>query len=242
MTRNMSGKQREPRFFFIHGAGGTARKWRRTTARLQGIPWQTVDLPGHGEARDAAAPDQVSIEWYAEALASRIEEAVILVGHSMGGLISLELAARTPNVVGVILAASHVRLPVHPKILDQLAQGTFPESLFLASYSKTVDPELLAEERQELAINPPEMTLADFRSCDRYSQGAERLRQLNIPVLAVYGAEDRLLPPGAEAELRSIRPDVQTAAIDGAGHYVMLEQPQAFVEAMLQFRESLFKA
>ncbi len=238
----MQGKQPEPRFLFIHGAGGTASKWRRTTSILGGIPWQVVDLPGHGEARDAAAPDQVSIEWYAEALVSRIEEEVILVGHSMGGLISLELAARTPNVVGLVLAASHVRLPVHPKILDQLAQGTFPESLFHASYSKTVAPELLAEERQELTMNSSEVTLADFRSCDQYSQGAARLRQLNIPVLAIYGAEDRLLPPGAAEELRGICPRVQTVTIEGAGHYVMLEQPQVFVEAIVQFQESLTKS
>lgn len=239
----MSGQTgREPHFFFIHGAGGTARKWRRTVKLLHEIPWQAVDLPGHGKSGDEVTPDLVSIEWYADAVAEHVEHDAVVVGHSMGGLVGLELAARSSKVVGLVLAASHIRLPVHPRILSQLAQGTFPESLFHASYSKTVDPDLLAEERDELQLNPMAITLADFKSCDEYRRGAERLRQLDIPVLVVYGAEDRLLPPDAEAELHSIRPDVQTTVINGAGHYVMLEQPEAFVKAIVQFRNHLTHA
>lgn len=239
----MAEQSAMPGFLFIHGAGGTAAKWRRTTPGLTGVPWLAVDLPGHGEAGKAEDTlSQISIEWYAESLDSRIAEEVIVVGHSMGGLIALELAARSPKVTGVILAASHVRLPVHPKILAQLAAGEFPESLFRASYGRTVDAALLEEERKELALHPAAVTYADFLSCDQYRQGPHRLQHLTVPVLAVYGAEDRLLPPGAKEELRQLRPDAQAVTIEGAGHYVMLEQPQAFLAAILHFRENLGRA
>lgn len=236
----MTTTQTKPGFFFIHGAGGTARKWRRTTAALHDVPWQAVDLPGHGGNKDGNVLS--SIEAYADALAPMLTEEVIVVGHSMGGLIALELALRSPQVVGVVLAASHVRLPVHPKILTQLAAGDFPESLFRASYSKAVDESILAEERQELSIHPTSVTHADFLNCDRYRQGPETIRKLKVPVLAIYGADDRLLPPNAEQELLQLKPDAQVVTISEAGHYVMLEQPTAFVEAICRFREDHSKA
>jgi len=238
----MTTQRSKPGFFFIHGAGGTARKWRRTTPALSDVPWQAVDLPGHGPDSPAVNTIQPSIEAYAESLVPRLTVEGIVVGHSMGGLIALELAVRSPQVAGVVLAASHVRLPVHPKILSQLAEGEFPESLFRASYSKTVDAALLEEERQELALNPIAVIHADFLSCDNYRQGPQILGQLNVPVLAVYGAEDRLLPPDAEQELRQLKPDAQVVTIPEAGHYVMLEQPAAFVEAIRKFREHFGKA
>ena len=75
----------------------------------------------------------------------------IVVGHSMGGLIALELAGISDKVKGVVLVNSSYKLPVHPKIIQTLAEGTFPENLFRASYAKAANSELL-EKRERRAF------------------------------------------------------------------------------------------
>lgn len=58
-------------------------------------------------------------------------------------------------------------------------------------------------------------------------------------MLALYGAEDKLLPKGASEKVAELNGNVQTKTIPGAGHYIMLEQPDAFAEALDAFRQSL---
>jgi pimeloyl-ACP methyl ester carboxylesterase len=224
-------------FLFIHGAAGSKDKFREIEQRLEGTPCLFVDLPGHGENTDQACC--ASIEEYAQWLNGRIgRQPLILVGHSMGGMIGIELAARNPYVKGLVLTASHYELPVHPKLLLQLAEGTFPASFFRASYGKSVDEELLEEEQRQREQVPAQVAHTDFSCCNEY-KGQIPFAALEIPILAVYGSEDRLLPAGALEKVKEIQPDAQHEVIEEAGHYVMLENPEAFVQALLAFRKSI---
>src|SRR5690554_3718283 len=103
-------------FLFIHGAGGTKNKWRRLHPYIEDLPTRYLDLPGHGDNKDEPCS---SIEEYAERLSEQLEDDVIIVGHSMGGLIGIELAKRSSRVKAIVLASSHYQLPVHPSMLDQ---------------------------------------------------------------------------------------------------------------------------
>ncbi len=223
---------------FIHGAGGTQSKWRKVHEQITHVHSKFIDLPGHGthQGRPAA-----SIEEYAEMLNPAIDQDCIVVGHSMGGLIGIELAAKNGNVKGLVLTASHFSLPVHPTVISALAEGTFPERLFYASYSKKVNSELLEQEKIEISHVPIATTVTDYDCCNRYLGGLETLSNLNIPVLALYGEEDRLLPKTAKEDLLNANSHVQARVIEGSGHYIMLEKPEEFVSALLQFKDSIEK-
>lgn len=214
----------------IHGAGGTKSKWRKVTEYFQEI--EAIDLPGHGENEYNMV---TSIQDYAMHVNELIKEDTIIVGHSMGGLIALEIAAINKNVKGVVLAASFYELPVHEKILATLSQGEFPTSLFYASYSKGVDKELLEEELKELKLVPVGVSYADFRATNLYQEGKSTLSSLQIPVCAILGEQDRLLPQGAEEALKKVRGDMKVSILQGSGHYVMVEKPQEFVEQLKSF-------
>jgi pimeloyl-ACP methyl ester carboxylesterase len=58
------------------------------------------------------------------------------------------------------------------------------------------------------------------------------LRDLPMPVGAVWGTADRVVPPGGLDSVRALRPDAACEAVDGAGHIAMVEQPDAFVAAL----------
>ncbi|HET7579875.1 MAG TPA: alpha/beta hydrolase [Bacillales bacterium] len=216
------------KWLFLHGAGGSKSKWRRVKPYFKDWPAEFVDLPGHGGNSDSVP---TSIEEYAEIVGKTIDEDVIVVGHSMGGLIGIELASQNHHVKGLVLAASHYRLPVHQGFLDQLENGEYPDKFFYAAYGKETGPALLTEEKKEHDSLSVETAFADFSSCNAYN-GKTDVSQLRIPVLAVYGAEDRMIPPGSKDKLLAANADIQAATIEGAGHYVILEKPEAFAEAI----------
>jgi len=78
------------------------------------------DLPGHGSS---PGPGLGSIEEMADWIATKVVppggEAFTVIGHSMGGLVALELAARLPDMVShLVLLACAAEMPVHPQLLD----------------------------------------------------------------------------------------------------------------------------
>lgn len=224
------------KLMFIHGAGGTKSKWRSLKEYYDSSVYEAIDLPGHGDNEYNLI---TSIQDHAAYIDESIQEDTIVIGHSMGGLIALELAARNKLVKGVVLVSSFYELPVHQKILDKLASGEFPNSLFNASYGSGVNEHLLEEEKQEMNKVPIEVTYADFKACNQYSEGAERLSSLKIPVCAILGKEDKLLPSNPAQSLKSLKADLIVAEIEGAGHYLMLENPRKFYKALTEFTQEL---
>ncbi|MBO8171234.1 MAG: alpha/beta hydrolase [Bacillaceae bacterium] len=230
----MDGKQLT--FLFLHGAGGNADKWRKVREHLGKTPAMFPDLPGHGEFNGGVP---ASIEEYVALINQNIDEDTIVVGHSMGGLIALELASVSDKVKALVLVNSHYRLPVDPKIIKQLENGIFPENLFRASYAKSVSETLLEEERKDLLNTPVSLALADFMSCDRYDNGKRIFANLKIPVLAIYGEQDRLLPADAKERLLSVKSDVRHKTIADTGHYVPLENAEKFCSIIKCFRDEV---
>lgn len=224
------------KLIFIHGAGGTDNKWRKVKDDLKDLDCDFISLPGHGLNE---APICETIEQYAEQLSGTITENCIVVGHSMGGMIAIELAARNQYVKGIVLAASFYELPVHPKIIQSLADGVFPESVFRASYAKEIDESLLAEEKQELDQAPTDVAMKGFIACDRYKNGEATFSQLTIPILAIAGDEDRLIPNGAIETLQGKNSRTEGVTIAGAGHYIHLEKSDAFVNELLRFSQQV---
>lgn len=220
------------RLLFIHGAGGTKSKWRKVEDHLDSVPFTAIDLPGHGDNEYNII---TSIQDYSSFIDEEIKENTIIVGHSMGGLVALEVAARNNKVKGVVLAASFYELQVHPNLLTKLADGKFPESLFYASYGKEASESLIKEEKKELRLVPTGVSYADFRATNEYKEGKATLASLDIPVCAILGDQDRLLPPGAAQTLKEVKPDIHLFIINGSGHYVMLEKPKEFCEELAKF-------
>lgn len=226
---------RKPRFLFIHGAGGTSNKWKMIPESLRNDSI-LVNLPGRN---NIPALSSTSIEEFAFEVNKSIKEDVIVVGHSMGGVVALELASRNSHVKGIVLASSYYRLPVDEKLLSKLKEGMFPKGLFYASFHKSVDPDLLMEEEKEIDKVPINTTYLDFLATSQYIHGKEKLRNLDIPVFIINGKEDRLLPKIDYSELGDLKSNITVKLMENTGHYVMLEQPIEFIEALQKFREQI---
>lgn len=90
-----------PKFSFLHGAGLNAHTFDPTILRLD-APSLTFDLPGHGRSawrEDARYHPEYLSAAVAQALQTATDSPQILVGHSLGGLTSLAVAAEHPQLI-----------------------------------------------------------------------------------------------------------------------------------------------
>lgn len=92
----------EPTVVLVHGAWMGAWSWQPVVEELQARGRRVVaaDLPGHGA--DATPPSEVGLDGYVDAVIASLEaetRPVVLVGHSMGGVVITAVAERRPELV-----------------------------------------------------------------------------------------------------------------------------------------------
>lgn len=211
-----------PRPIFIHGAGGGVATWRDQEPRFEGC--YVMALPGHpaGTAYDAVAP---SAEWVAAAIAD-VPGPRVLVGHSMGGAVALQVALDHPDLVdGIVAVGSGARLFVPDAAFD-LARTDFPAECerLLRKGWPAADDATVAAEVDVMREAGQETLLRDYAACRDFDVVA-RLGEIAIPVLAVTGADDALTPVTLGEELaRGVRHGM-LVVVPGTGHWPMREQP-----------------
>ena len=114
---------------FIHGAGMDSSIWEAQTSYFARChPIYGINLPGHGGS-DGSGVDR--IELYAQRVRSVLDELLprdpyLLVGHSMGGAVAMEMATRTSSsIAGIVLIGTAAKLKVMPIVFEtNKAPGT----------------------------------------------------------------------------------------------------------------------
>jgi pimeloyl-ACP methyl ester carboxylesterase len=234
------GGRERPALVLLHGAGGSRLNWPAELRRLPGTTVYTLDLPGHGRS---SGRGRDTIEGYAEDVAAFLDaagiERAVLMGHSMGGAVALTLALeRADRVAGLVLVATGARLRVAPAILERVPSG-FEAALDIVTryaWSPGTPPALIELGRQRLREASPDVLLGDLVACDRFDV-MERLKEIDIPTLVVTGSADQLTPVKYARFLAEHIAGACLATIEGAGHMVMLEQPDEVAEAVRGFLE-----
>ncbi len=221
-----------PPVVFLHGAGGSSRLFGNQFQAFRDLTaCYFPDLPGHGESLHPIGVPSIAL--YAEAVADFINHLpapAVLVGHSMGGAVALELALTNPGLVqGLVLAGTGCRLPVTGKILEGLETdyaATF-DTIVRYCFSKSVDPDLLAHARAEIRKTDPEIVRADFHACHAFDC-CGRVGEITLPTLIICGSKDMMTPLSFSQQLHSSIRDSTMEIVPGGSHMLMLEQPETF--------------
>jgi pimeloyl-ACP methyl ester carboxylesterase len=242
---------RRPALVCIHGAGASSVVWMDTVRRLS--PRRRVmapDLPGHGQSDLWPAHGEgplSTVHRYRDAVGTAcalagIQERVVLMGHSLGGLVALAVAAEWPErVAGLVLVASGAKLPVLPEVLRAVEHDFvhLADTLRPLLFSPTTPEEIAGPWTSLLAVVPPEIapqvTLEDFRAVAGFDATAlaEKTRG---PALVVGGEDDLLAPPATARDLAAkLHGDVTLTLVPRAAHLPMLEQPANFFSAVESF-------
>ena len=222
---------------FIHGAGANPSVWRLQTVHFKDST--AVELPGHPNGSG-----QASIENYAQIVEQEIDEKRIsnpvLVGHSMGGAIAIEIALRKRELGALVLVGTGARLRVHPDLLRILKENYEKAAKLFASWSTSNSCDPVIKERMvgDLMKVNPEVTLGDLMACDKFDR-MDRLAEIACRSLILCGEEDRMTPAKYSQYLHEKIKGSELIIIPGAGHSVMLEKHREFNRALDGFLASL---
>ncbi|MGI5241929.1 alpha/beta fold hydrolase [Dactylosporangium sp. CA-139066] len=225
------GGEGDPLLLLLHGLGATGAVWSGwapTLARRWPGRWLAPDLPGHG--RSAPLP-QYTFDALAEAVRPLTEPAgrTIVLGHSLGGVVALALAARTPvaAVVGLGIkvawsdeeldrAQALARRPVAWYASREEALARHRRVSGLTGLATDDDPAALREEdgRWRLALDP-----------HAFGVGAPDMAGLvarsPAPILLARGEHD---PMNTDEQLARL--GVPAVTLPGLGHNAHVEDPE----------------
>jgi pimeloyl-ACP methyl ester carboxylesterase len=224
---------------FVHGAGGDWSYWHQQRSYFSSdYNLFFMELPGHGGARGETTQDiQGCARWIKAALQELKVLNPIVIGHSMGGAITMELALRNPDLPrALVLVSTGARLKVLPAILDALTKD-FPQAVALIcklSFAPDVRPEILKTAVQEMQKNTADILISDFTACGRFDF-MEEVQAITVPTLVICGDQDSLTPIKYSQYLADKIAGASLAIIEGAGHLPMMERPQEFNKAVETF-------
>jgi len=238
----------KPTLLFIHGAGMDHSVWMLQARYFahHGFNAVAIDLPGHGRS---AGPVRSSIEamadWTADVIDALKVKQSIVIGHSMGALISLEAANRRPAKVSqLLLLGIAPAMPVHPALLEA-AKADQPLAADLVSSwghgptghfggNRAPGGWLMGHARKLLSKAKSGVLHNDLAACQAYDQGPASAGKLRCPALVVSGDHDRMTPMREGAKLAGMIEDAVVSTIDGAGHLMMVEKPDATLDVMIE--------
>jgi 3-oxoadipate enol-lactonase len=235
---------------FLHGIGGAARAWRsQLTAfgdRYRAMAW---DMPGYGNSAPLAA---VSIASLAEALQDFLHQVgakkPILVGHSIGGMIVQQWLVKYPDIAGAVVLAQTSPAFGKPdgdwqKTFIDARLGPLDRGETLASLAPTLVRELVGDDpdaggmvlaRDCMAAVPEATYRATMLALIGFDLRAA-LKDIAVPTLVLSGSRDNNAPAPMMAKMAGYIPSATYVELEGAGHLVNLERPDAFNAALDSF-------
>lgn len=231
--------QGEPMLVFIHGWSCDARYWR---AQIPHFSRQhrlvTIDLAGHGHSGFGRA--QYSMAAFGQdvnAVLDKIEaEQVILIGHSMGGPVSVAAAAAVPErVVGIIgvdtfhgvnqaMSAEEAQSWLNPLRQDfRNGAPAFVAGMFIDDTDAALREWVIAD----MAAAPPEVALSALEQMlTGIVSGEARAAFAGIeaPIIAINAD---IWPTDTEGN-RQLRPGFEAVIMDNTDHFLHMAEPEAF--------------
>ena len=254
----------ENTILLVHGLASNSGFWRYAIPELAKYNRViAVDLPGYGKSQKNAYP--YSISFYAEQIKRFIDELklknVVLVGHSMGGQISIMFDLKYPGVLKKLVLAAPAGIEEFER-----GEGDWLRSVMTKNGVKNTTEEGI---RRNLAMNfyswsdkwewmvEERVRMAKAKDFDEFSYTVVRcvnamldeptwnkIENIKTPALIVYGKYDGLIPnmylnPGATSDVFKYAvgriQNLQLHEIDNCGHMLQIEKPDDFTRAVLGF-------
>lgn len=245
-----------PCVVFIHGALHDHSVWTLLARWFahHGHSALAVDQPGHLRS---AGPLQPSVEALADwtlalldAAGAGTDQTTAVVGHSMGSLIALEMAARAPQRIRrLVMVGTAYPMKVSDGLLNAAANtpgagmdmvNAFSLSTIAAKPSYPGPGMWLHGGNRQLmgqvqaghgsGHGEAKVFAHDFQLCNAYANGLQAAAQVQCPVHFLLGAADQMTPPKATREIATaLKATVHTVP---GGHGLMQEQPDAVLAAL----------
>ncbi len=182
-----------------------------------------VDLPGHGDSKGSSSN---SIESYSQFLIEAIDQYDLknlsLCGHSMGGLVALDMVLKQNfSAHSLILANSIYPTRVADALLAKAKAGNGDAADFIIKYGlhrRLLGVKNAFSEEDDLVM------LDDLEACNNYQLDLNDLKSIGISISIILGSKDRLVDLKTVEKFTDIVPS-KTYTMDEVGHFSFFEDP-----------------
>lgn len=254
----------QPAMILLHGFGASLFSWREVTQPLSewgvviaydrpafGLTERPMPGEWEGESPYSAKAQVELLVGLMDAL--RIPEA-ILIGNSAGGTVATLTALTHPERVQALVLVDPAiyvngggerwmrflyNTPQMQRLGPYLARSIVTrgdELIRLAWHDPSkITPDVLEGYRKPLQLPNWDKALWELTIASEPLDLAERLAQIQAPVLVVTGDDDRLVPPEDSIRLAMELPNAELVVFQACGHVPQEECPQAFLEAVVGF-------
>ncbi|MFI9507806.1 alpha/beta fold hydrolase [Nocardia sp. NPDC052566] len=228
----------------IHGLAGSTASWEPIMFALKDFHVVRVDMLGHGESAKPA--DGYGIAEQGRRVGAVLDRLgvrrAIVVGHSTGGSVATALATQRRELITAIAL-----IDTGPRISAFIGNTLAGRLLYVPvvgplAWRLRSDSTIRAAARTAVTrdVRIPDQIIADvrgmtYRAFIATSDAAraflaerpvpDRLTDLGLPVLVIFGAQDRRWQPSSAADYRVV-PHARVEILDGVGHTPMLEEPE----------------
>jgi pimeloyl-ACP methyl ester carboxylesterase len=248
-----------PPAVFVHGLAGCWQNWLETIPRLaQERRCLALDLPGFSQSE--MPREKISISGYRDTILEfgrvlGLDEPVDLIGNSMGGFIAAELGINGADFARRIVLCSaagisSTNLRRRPLLTAARAVAA-ATNVALARREAMVKRPVLREIALAYVFRHPLLIDADLAFHTMSGAGSpgfldaldaltdydfrDRLTDVKVPVLLVWGRNDNLVPVRDADEFERLIPNARKVILEDTGHVAMLERPQTFNDLAVQF-------
>lgn len=255
----------EKTLLFIHGLSSNLDAWKKNIGELKS-DYRTiaVDLPGYGKS--SRNRKDYSLKDYADMLQEFIQKKdlknVILVGHSMGGQIAMHSVLEYPETFEKLILIAPAGIETFTEQEAALMKTSYSPAMVV----NTTDEQILVNYKLNFFEFPEDaQVMVDDRirikSAEDFPDYAEvvvnnihamldapvidRIKEIEIPVLMIFGKNDMLIPNKYLHPSESIEnlvkvseekfPDLEVEIIDKAGHFVNFEKAEEVNEEIREF-------
>lgn len=241
-----------PDLVLLHGWGMSSTIWQPVLQPLvKKYRVTCIDLPGHGHSPEMEWPSEKIIELLLDVAPSR----AYWMGWSLGGMLAVLVAANYPQrVSGLITVSTNPRftqtdswlnaMPEDQLLnfaqeLEQDPAAVLKRFIALQFLGASVDKQTIRQLQHEVGSMPA--------SIKALQQGFELLRCLDLreafagiqlPMLALFGERDRLVPARVAMAIKKLNPSMQPHVFAQAGHAPFISHPTQFLDQVTSFVRS----
>lgn len=235
-----------PTMVLLHGVGLRAEAWAPVIDAF--APQFRViapDLPGHGASPAVDLPDRLA--GYADRIAPLLRDTAIVVGHSMGAMIALNLAVRDPDQTRGVAALNAIyrrsdaaRTAVRTRAAALDGHSTADPSGTLGRWFGQSDCAARVACRDWLtSVDPAGYRAAYSVFADQDGPTGSGLRSLRCPALFMTGADEPNSTPDMSREMADLAPLGRAVVLPGAAHMMPMTHPDATIAALSELAKEV---